>query len=1002
MKESPDNDEAIALLSETDRTKEDVAYTEQMLKQFKDHNKAFYNIAVANVAFRKGDSAAADAALHRAAQLEPKSPTPYLALAALYFQAKDKTQGLENLKKAADLPPARSTAKVKLAEFTALNGAVEKAKQILKELTRKTPDFFPAWLLQAKFALSEKHYEEAISLLENVLSQDPENIDGRMLQAQVWLGQGEPRKATEGLEQLSKTYPGIPGIKYQLALLYLQQNNFTQAGDALRQVVALTPENAESLLLLAQLNLRNNNLEEVVSGMTELLKKHPDSRAARLLLAQAYQLTKRYDNAAAVLQEQLLKAPNDPQAYFFLGLILRQQSKNDEARTAFEKARELAPDNPGAIEQLVQLDLASKDTTSAMAKVEQALAKTPNSAAAHFIEAQVHAATKTWDKTESALLKTLELDPKFSRAYDLLISVYVTQGKLADALSRLEALVAKDPKNVPALMTSAMLYEQKKDFKQARSAYENLLATNPDFIPALNNLAYLYISEFKELDKAYELATKARQLQPEDASVADTLGWIFYKKRDYPRALSLLQESAGKLPDNAEVQFHLGMANYMMGKVDLAKEALQRAMNSPTDFSDKEECKRRLALLQEGGEARDVSIDQMKKLLEQEPNDPVALQRIGELYEKQSSFTEAATSYDNAIKLNPNLVGPTIKLAQLNAGPLKNRSKAMTYAKRARELAPNDPKINGLLGNIALEAGSFDWAYSLLQESMRRLPEDADVRRGLAWAAYSLGKVTEARQAMQEVQKTSQDPQQLQEAKSFLSLTSLDEQPADVATLTAEAASVLQADPQNVPALMIQADLARQRHQDASAIDIYNKILERYPSFTPAQRNVASLYANDPATIGKASDLATKAHKQVPEDIDLTRVLAEISYKKKDFAYALQLLKEVAAKKPLDALGLYYFGMSSLQQKQNAQARDALQRALKRGPSGTFFYRSNAGAIALALEASIRSWPAPRRSAIPSVFCARLPRALEKRYVITTFAIESWHHDLFPRAIGAH
>jgi tetratricopeptide (TPR) repeat protein len=931
LKESPENDEAMALLSETDRTKEDAAYTEQVLQRFHDHNKTSYNMAAANLAFHKGDTAAAEAALRRASQLDPKSPTPCLALAMLHLQAKDKTRALEELKKAADLPPARSTAKVRLAEFKALNGAVEEAKQMLQEVTRKTPDFFPAWLLQARIALSEKHYDEAISLLENVLSQDPENIDGRMLQAQVWLAQGEARKASEGLEQLSKSYPGVPGIKYQLALSYVQQNNLTQATDALKQAVAINPENVEAVLFLAQLNIRNNNLDEVVSAITDLLKKHPDLRTARLLLAHAFQLLKRLDDATAVLQEQLVKAPNDPQACLFLGLILREQNKNDEARKVFEKARELAPDNPAATEQLVQLDLVAKDVTSAMAKAQQALTKTPNSAASHFIEAQVYAATKTWDKAESALLKTLELDPKFSRAYDLLISVYVAQGKLPEAISRLEALLTKNPNNAAALMTSAMLYEQTKDLKKARGAYENLLTTNPDFSPALNNLAYLYVGEFKEVDKAYELANKAHQLQPDDASVADTLGWVLYKKRDYPRALSLLQQSAAKLSDNAEVQFHLGMANYMMGKVAPAKEALQRAMSSSTDFLDKEECKRRLALLQEGGEARDVSIDQMKKLLEQEPNDPVALQRIGELYEKQSSWAEAAASYEGAIKLSPSLLTPTIKLAQLNAGPLKNGSKAMTYAKRARELAPGDPKINGLLGNIAFQAGSFDWAYSLLQESMRRLPDDAEVRRGFAWAAYSLGKVTEARQAMQEVLKISRDPQQLQEANSFLLLTSFSQGANNAAAAPAEAEKVLHADPENVPALMVRADLARQRHQDPSAISIYNKILDRYPSFTPAQMNLASLYANDPATLAKASDLAIKAHKQVPGDIDFTRTLAEISYKKKDFDYALQLLKESATKKPLDALGLYYFGMSSLQEKQNAQARDALQRALSAG-----------------------------------------------------------------------
>ncbi len=932
LKESPNNDEAIALLAETDRTKEDIANTEKLLQQFHDQNKASYHLAAANVAFHKGDIAAAQAALQRASQLDPKSPTPYLALATLHLQAKDVTRGLEELKKAADLSPPRSTARVKLAEFKALNGAVEEAKQILKEATNKTPDFLPAWLVQARLALAEKHYEEATSLLENVLSQDAENIDGRMLQAQIWLGQGETGKATAGLEQLSKAYPGVPGIKYQLALFYLQQNNLVQAIDALKQALAINPENVDAILLLGQLNLRNSNFDEVVSAMTGLLKKHPDLRPARLLLAEAYQSMKRLDDAVTILQEQTLKAPNDPQAYFFIGLILRQQNKNDEARKAFEKARELAPDNPATTEQLVQLDLATKDVTSAMAKVQQALSQKPDSAAAHFIEAQVYVAMQAWDKAEADLLKTLELDPKFSRAYDSLISVYVAQGKLADAISRLEELLAKNPKNAPALMTSAMLYEQKKDFEKARDAYEKLLAIYSDFVPALNNLAYLYGGQFSKLDKAYELATKARQLQPTDPSVADTLGWIFYKKADYPRALSLLQESAGKLPDNAEIQFHLGMANYMMGQVAPAKDALQRAVNSPTNFPDKEESKRRLALLREGGEtAGEISLDQMKKLLQQEPNDPVALQRIGDLYEKQSSFTEATASYEGAIKLNPSLLAPTIKLAQLNAGPLKDGSKAMTFAKRARELAPTDAKISGLLGNIAYQVGSFEWSYSLLQESMRRLPADVEVRRGFALAAYSLGKVTEAQQAMQEVLKTARDPRQIEEVKSFLALTAFNQRPNDVAASTAIAERILQADPDNVPALMVQADLASQRHQDKPAADIYNRVLKRFPAFTPAQKSLASLYSNDPTTLDKAYDLATKARKQVPEDADLTRILAEISYKKKDFAYALQLLNESARKKPLDGLGLYYFGMSSLQQKQKAQARDALERALKAG-----------------------------------------------------------------------
>ena len=65
---------------------------------------------------------------------------------------------------------------------------------------------------------------------------------------------------------------------------------------------------------------------------------------------------------------------------------------------------------------------------------------------------------------------------------------------------------------------------------------------------------------------------------------ADTLGWILYKRGDYQQALSILQESAGKFPDNPEIQFHLGMTAYMMGQTDMAKVALRKAASASQGF----------------------------------------------------------------------------------------------------------------------------------------------------------------------------------------------------------------------------------------------------------------------------------------------------------------------------------------------------------------------------------------------------------------------------------
>ena len=60
-----------------------------------------------------------------------------------------------------------------------------------------------------------------------------------------------------------------------------------------------------------------------------------------------------------------------------------------------------------------------------------------------------------------------------------------------------------------------------------------------------------------------------------------------FKKGDYGNALRLLQESAGKLPDLPEIQFHLGMAHYMLGEEEPARVALQKAADAQLIFRER-------------------------------------------------------------------------------------------------------------------------------------------------------------------------------------------------------------------------------------------------------------------------------------------------------------------------------------------------------------------------------------------------------------------------------
>lgn len=932
LEQSPADGDAIMILVETAVGPEDIAYTEEQLQKFPQRENVSFLLASANLALRKGDPVSAERNIQRALSLDPKSAAAHTAMAVLQLSKKNISEAGEEFKTAAELAPPRSSETLKYAEFRMLTGAPEEVKEFLTRVVSQAPDFMAAWSLLAQVAIKEKKYDEALKLLDNVFGRDPDNIDARMVQAGAWIAKGENKKATEGLARLDRTYPNVPMIKFRLAQAYLQSGNPVQATAALDQVLSANPNFADAVLLRAELRLRAREPQPVIFEMIQLLKKRPDLIQARALLADAYRQLGRLDDAAAVIQEQIKLLPQSWQPYDMLGLILRQQNKTEEARQAFEKAAELNPNNLVTTDQLVELDLVKGNFDSATKRVQQQLEKTPQSAAAHVTEGKLHAAQGNFDQAEAAFLKAVDLDPNSSAAYDLLVSLYVSSNRLPDAVRQLEALLTKKPGDTRALTIAALIYQKTNDLPKARDAYEKLLAVNPDAVPALNNLAYLYSEHFNDLQKANELARKAHSLEPANPSPTDTLGWVLYKQGDYQQAVTLLQESSGKLPDNPEIQFHLGMANYMMGQTEAARAALQKASDSTVEFPGKEEARRRLALL--GGaanEAERLSTAELETLSREQPNDPVALMRLGESYEAQAAFPKAAAAYEQALKANSKLTSAAVSLAQLNAGPLQNKEKAFEYAKKARELAPNDPRAAGRLGFIAFQTGNYPWAYGRLQDAARQIPDDPAIFHHLGWAAYSQGKVGEARQAMERVLKLAPASPEAAGSKAFLAMTALDEPRMDPIAADAEIDKILSADAGYVPALVARARIHMHRGNLKAAEVVYLDVLKRFPDFAPAQKYLAAIYAEDPATAAKAYDLAMSARKTLSADPDLSQTLGMLFYQRKEFSRAIQSLQDSGKSTPLDAKSLYYLGRSHLETGHPMEASEALSRAVGAG-----------------------------------------------------------------------
>ena len=153
------------------------------------------------------------------------------------------------------------------------------------------------------------------------------------------------------------------------------------------------------------------------------------------------------------------------------------------------------------------------------------------------------------------------------------------------------------PWNVSALVAAGASHQQKGDAAKAKTFYARALRVDPQNVGANNNLAVLLTEQPGGLDSEMALASKARQLAPNDPHIADTFGWVLYRRGAYRDAATLLKASGERLPDSPSVQYHLGMAAQHLGDTAAAREALKRAVSSASDFDGKDEARKALTLL---------------------------------------------------------------------------------------------------------------------------------------------------------------------------------------------------------------------------------------------------------------------------------------------------------------------------------------------------------------------------------------------------------------------
>ena len=158
-------------------------------------------------------------------------------------------------------------------------------------------------------------------------------------------------------------------------------------------------------------------------------------------------------------------------------------------------------------------------------------------------------------------------------------------GEAADAYGRALAIAGdrQVAERWPLLLLRASALESANRWAEAKASLEAGLAIAPEQPLLLNFLGYSKLERGEDLDGAEAMIRKASALDPDDASITDSLGWAQYKRGRVTEAIDTLQRAAAGDPGQAEIHEHLGDALYTAGRKFEARFAWQAALITADD-----------------------------------------------------------------------------------------------------------------------------------------------------------------------------------------------------------------------------------------------------------------------------------------------------------------------------------------------------------------------------------------------------------------------------------
>ncbi len=340
--------------------------------------------------------------------------------------------------------------------------------------------------------------------------------------------------------------------------------------------------------------------EEGLALASDVVDETPEPQA-RLEYAVLLAAVGRDDDARIELDALLLDEPAMIGALRTAGLVALRQDDLDGAEVYFNALLATNRRSYEAVYYLAGIAEEREDHARAIALYSQVRV------GEHVVAAQVGAARSLLAMEGQD--RALEYLDAFAASHPrYAVEMYAAKARFLEEVGDAEAALTvyaqaleQFPGNSALLYGRAFLYESVDRVDDAIRELRAILETDPDDPVALNALGYTLADRTKRYREAERLIDRALKMEPDNAAIIDSKGWVLFRRGKLKQAREYLERAWSELPD-PEVAAHLGETLWRMGEEAEARELLEEAWQRfPGDDILRDTIRR---LLEEGPQTR--------------------------------------------------------------------------------------------------------------------------------------------------------------------------------------------------------------------------------------------------------------------------------------------------------------------------------------------------------------------------------------------------------------